>query len=120
MIKYYQIIIFPKMSGPEPNPKYLVASAYDTTFRKLGKNALKAHNKNRDSEIHYFIKKNLHIDVMKYLITIVDQKYEGSLEDDLNSRNIEGENAYDELKRQNNTELLKLLPEEDKHEFVLL
>ena len=57
---------------------------------------------------------------MEYLITIIDQRYEGSLEDSLNEKNIEGENAYDELRSQNNTKLLNLLPEEDKYESVLL
>jgi len=102
------------------DPKYLVASAYDTTFRRLGKNASNAHNRTGDSEIHYFIKKKLNIEVVKYLITIIDQKYEGSLEDSLNEKNIDGENAYDELKNQNNEEFSKLFPKEEKSDFVLL
>ena len=106
------------------DPKYLLASAYITTFRSLGCNSEEAHNPKHSGTIHYFIKKKLNIDIIEHMIEIIDRMYSGSLEEDLEIKNIDEEDVFDELDKQNNESLLNLFRDiaekKKKEEYVIV
>ena len=79
---------------------YKLASAYISSFKDLGPGARKVHNPREEGIIHYFVKKNLSLCVIKQMAYIIDSKYEGALLEDLEIVNTEEEDVFMTLFRE--------------------
>lgn len=88
---------------------YKLASSYISSFKDLGPNARKAHNPREEGIIHYFVKKNLSLSVIKQMAYIIDSKYEGALLEDLETVNTEEEDVFMEIDKKEGKEKEGLL-----------
>lgn len=87
---------------------YTLARTYITNFRSLGPVASKSHNPRDEGILHHFVKKGLDFEIIKEMITVIDQLYDGALLEDLEKVSNEEEDVFSEISRQGNKELLNL------------
>ncbi len=92
----------------KPRRNYTLARLYISNFRNLGPNSSKAHNPRGEGILHYFVKKRLGIEIIKEMITVVDQFYDGALLEDLEKVSVEEEDVFSEIERQGDKKLLNL------------